>query len=111
MNETEIETEIETVATTRDAPDVAIVRADELHPLDGMDPDSWEYDILSGILEDEEDYEPPDLWGDALVGVIEEGAAAPAYWMVYWGDCYVGSRRTQEAARALWDHLQVGGSL
>ena len=96
--------------TTEQEPEIAIVNADELHPLDGMDPDGYEYEILAGILEDE-GADRPEPWYDALVGVVEPGESEPSRWLVYWGDCYVGTRRTKDAARALWDHLRAGGAL
>jgi hypothetical protein len=91
--------------TITSTPEVVRILADELHPLDGVNPDSLFYELLDGILEDDV---RPDLWGDALVGVMDAPDTEPSRWLVYDYSVYIGSARTEERARALWEHAQAG---
>jgi hypothetical protein len=81
------------------APEVVIVDEDELHPMDGVNPDSYAWEILDGIFDDDDAPEP---WGEALVGVRSKEGQVDR-WLVYHRDLYAGTRPSVEAARALWD--------
>ena len=57
---------------------------------------------LDAVLAAEVAADIPEPWGDALVGLVEQGETAPREFEVYYRDLFVGTRPDQDAALALW---------